>query len=35
MSVVRDDATIILPKPAVGREPWTQSEASENGSRTR
>ncbi|MFV2018059.1 hypothetical protein [Micromonospora sp. LOL_023] len=35
ISVVRDDATIILPKPAVDRESWTQSEASENGSRTR
>jgi hypothetical protein len=35
IGAVRDDATIILPKPPVGREPWNQAEASENGSRTR
>ncbi|ROO62216.1 hypothetical protein EDC02_4187 [Micromonospora sp. Llam0] len=32
---VRDDATIILPKTGAGREQWTPSETSKNGSQAR
>ncbi|WBB95760.1 MULTISPECIES: hypothetical protein [unclassified Solwaraspora] len=32
---VRDDATIILPKAGAGREQWTPSETSKNGSQAR
>ncbi|MFY1698278.1 hypothetical protein [Solwaraspora sp. WMMA2101] len=35
ISVVRDDATIILPKTGTGREQWAPPETSDNGSRAR